>query len=138
MARNVTRLQKVAWGFAAMFLSVYLLDYVPGIIADNGKMFGLFSMTPLVDIGHLVLGTLALGSAWYSAKAARIYFYFLGVAYGIDVVTYVFTHLQTLPPMTNFLVNLPHTIIFISAFIIAAKVDRNGGANSSNASTASA
>ncbi len=26
--------------------------------------------------------------------------------------------------MTNFLINLPHTIIFISAFIIAAKADK--------------
>jgi hypothetical protein len=48
----------------------------------------------------------------------------LGIVYGIDVITYVFMHLRTISPMTNFLVNLPHTIIFISAFIIAAKVDK--------------
>jgi hypothetical protein len=93
----------------------------------NGKMFGLFSMTPLVDIGHLVLGALAVASAWYSARLARIYFYFLGVAYCIDVVSYVLMHLHTMSPRDNFLVNLPHTVIFISAFIIAAKVDREGG-----------
>jgi hypothetical protein len=106
------------------------MDYVPGAMDPaTGKMFGLFSMTPIVDIGHLVLGTLALISGLISAKAARIYFYFLGVAYGIDVVTYVFSHLHTISPMTNFLVNLPHTVIFISAFIIAAKVDRDEDAS---------
>ena len=48
----------------------------------------------------------------------------LGVVYGLDVVIYVFTHLTTISPLTNVLVNMPHTLIFISAFIIAAKVDR--------------
>jgi hypothetical protein len=127
MAKGISTIQKCGWGFAAMFLGVYLMDYVPGVMEANGKMFGLFSMTPLVDIGHLVLGTLAVVSAWYSAKLARIYFYFLGVAYCIDVVSYVLMHLHTMSPMDNFLVNLPHTIIFISAFLIAAKVDRAGG-----------
>ena len=138
MARRFSTIQKVGFGFAAMFLGVYLMDYVPGVMDANGKMFGLFSMTPIVDIGHLALGALALASAFYSARLARIYFYFLGVFYAVDVVTYVFTHLHTLPPMSNFLVNLPHTVIFIAAFFIAAKVDRPGGAASSNASTAKA
>ncbi|HTS26212.1 MAG TPA: DUF4383 domain-containing protein [Bryobacteraceae bacterium] len=126
MARPIRKIQKCAWGYAAIFLGVYLMDYVPGAMDPaTGKMFGLFSMTPIVDIGHLVLGALALISGFLSARAARIYFYFLGVAYGIDVVTYVFSHLHTISPMTNFLVNLPHTVIFISAFLVAAKVDRD-------------
>jgi len=126
MARPIRKIQKCAWGYAAIFLGVYLMDYVPGAMDPaTGKMFGLFSMTPIVDIGHLVLGALALISGFLSGRAARIYFYFLGVAYGIDVVTYVFSHLHTISPMTNFLVNLPHTVIFISAFLVAAKVDRD-------------
>src|ERR1051325_9163438 len=124
MARNVTRLQKISWGFAAMFLGVYLLDYVPGIIADNGKMLGLFSITTIVDIGHLALGVLAAIAAWHSAKAARIYFYVLGVWYAIDVIVYFFTHLQNTPLIVNVLVNTPHTVITIAAFWIAAKVER--------------
>ena len=122
--RKISTIQKCAWGFAALFLSVYLLDYVPGIMDANGKMFGLFSMTRIVDIGHLVLGALAVISALISETAARIYFYFLGVAYCIDVVTFACTHLHTLSPTTNLLVNLPHTIIFISAFLIAINVGK--------------
>ncbi len=125
MARPETStIQKIAWGYGLLFLGVYSLDYVPGTMDANGKMFGLFSMTPLVDAGHLALGALAVICALISKKAARFYFWMLGVVYGIDVITYVFTHLRTISPMTNFLVNLPHTIIFISAFIIAAKVDK--------------
>ena len=122
MPRRISTIQKYAWAFAALFLGVYLLDYVPGIMDANGKMFGLFSMTPLVDIGHLVLGSLAVVGALSSEKVARIYFYFLGVAYATDVVVFVFTHLQTMSPLTNLLVNMPHTLIFIAAFVIAAKV----------------
>ena len=47
------------------------LDYVPGIMDANGKMFGLFSMTTFVDIGHLGLGTLALISGFVGPRTAR-------------------------------------------------------------------
>ena len=60
MSQPLTTLRKCAFGFALLFLFVYSLDYVPGIMAPNGKMFGLFSMTTFVDIGHLGLGLLAL------------------------------------------------------------------------------
>lgn len=122
--RKISTIQKCAWVYAALFLGVYLLDYVPGIMDANGKMFGLFSMTRIVDIGHLVFGALAAVSALISARAARIYFYFLGVAYAIDVAIFTLTHLHTLSPATNFLVNLPHALIFISAFLIAANVGK--------------
>jgi len=125
--RKISTIQKVAWGYGLLFLGVYALDYVPGTMDANGKMFGLFSMTPLVDAGHLVLGALAVICALISKKAARLYFWLLGVVYAVDVGTYVFTHLRTISPMTNLLVNLPHALIFISALIIAAKVDK--GAN---------
>jgi hypothetical protein len=122
--RKISTIQKCAWGFAALFLGVYLLDYVPGIMDANGKMFGLFSMTRIVDIGHLVLGALAVIGALVSEKAARIYFYVLGIAYCIDVVTFASTHLHSLSPTTNLLVNLPHAVIFISAFLIAFNVGK--------------
>src|SRR5437016_14299387 len=104
---KTSTIQKCAWGFAAMFLFVYLVDYVPGIMDANGKMFGLFSMTMIVDVGHLALGTLAAISAFISAKMARIYFYVLGVWYSIDVIMFFSTHLQSMSLITNILVNLP-------------------------------
>lgn len=90
----------------------------------HGKMFGLFSMTRIVDIGHLVLGALAVAAALSNVKWARVYFYFLGTVYAIDVIHFVFTHLQTMSPMTNFLVNLPHAATSVAAFFIAATVSR--------------
>ncbi len=107
-----------------LFLAVYSLDYVPGIMAANGKMFGLFSMTTFVDIGHLGLGLLALISGFAGQRAARVYFWFLGFFYAADVITYAIRHWTILPPLTNLLVNLPHIVISTAAFLIAIYVDR--------------
>ena len=123
MATKLTTIQKCAWGFAALFFGVYLLDYVPGIMDANGLMFGLFSMTKIVDIGHLAAGALAaVGALW--PRFTRPYFYLLGVWYSIDVVTYFISHLSTISLATNLLVNLPHILILGAAFWIATKVDR--------------
>ncbi len=120
--RRFTTIQKCGFGFALMFLAVYSLDFVPGIMDANGKMFGLFSMTTFVDIGHLGLGALALIGAFIGPKAARVYFWFLGFFYAADVIVYFFTHLHTMPLVKNVLVNGPHAIISIAAFLIALYV----------------
>lgn len=124
MARQFSTIQKLAFGFAALFLGVYLLDYVPGVMDQNGLMFGLFQMTKLVDFGHLGVGTLALIAALTSAKFSRIYFWALGVWYTIDVFTYFFGHLHAISLTRNVLVNLPHILIFIAAYWIALKVGK--------------
>jgi hypothetical protein len=124
MPKKITTIQKCAWGFAALFLGVYLLDYVPGIMDANGLMFGLFHMTRIVDLGHLAAGALGVIGALISARAARIYFYVLGTWYLIDVLAYFFSHLHQISLKTNFLVNFPHILIFIAAFWIAMKVSR--------------
>jgi hypothetical protein len=125
MPKQISAIQKCAWGFAALFLGVYLLDYVPGIMDANGLMFGLFHMTPIVDFGHLAAGALGVVGAVTGVRGARIYFYVLGTWYLIDVVVYFVSHLNQISLKTNILVNGPHILIFIAAFLIAAKVSRN-------------
>src|ERR1700722_18745758 len=124
MNSRFNTIQKCAFAFALLFLAVYSLDFVPGVMDANGKMFGLFSMTTFVDLGHLGLGTLALISGFVGPRSARVYFWFLGFFYAADVITYVITHLHLVSPLTNVLVNLPHTIISIAAFFIAVNVGK--------------
>lgn len=57
MARQFCTIQKCAFGFAILFLGIYSLDYVPGIMDQNGLMFGLFHMSRLIDLGHLGAGS---------------------------------------------------------------------------------
>jgi hypothetical protein len=125
MFKQISAIQKCAWGFAALFLGVYLLDYVPGIMDANGLMFGLFHMTPIVDFGHLAAGALGVVGALTGVRGARICFYVLGTWYLIDVVVYFVSHFNQVSLKTNILVNGPHILIFIAAFLIAAKVSRN-------------
>jgi len=122
MARRFSTIQRCALGFALLFLAVYSLDYVPGIMDANGKMFGLFSMTTFVDIGHLGLGMLALISGFVGPRTARVYFWFLGFFYAADVINYAIRHLHLVSPLTNLLVNMPHMMISIAAFLIAINV----------------
>jgi len=124
MAKQFSTIQKCGFGFAALFLSVYSLDYVPGIMDQNGLMFGLFQMTRIVDIGHLAVGALALISALISARMSRFYFWLLGIWYTIDVATYFVGHLHSISLTRNVLVNLPHILIFIAAYWIALRVDK--------------
>jgi hypothetical protein len=124
MSKRFTTIQKCALAFALLFLFVYSLDYVPGIMDANGKMFGLFSMTTFVDIGHLGLGLLALIGGLVGPRTSRVYFWFLGFFYAADVINYVVRHLHLISPVTNLLVNLPHAVISIAAFLIAINVGK--------------
>jgi hypothetical protein len=123
MNSRFSTIQKCAFAFALLFLAVYSLDFVPGVMDANGKMFGLFSMTTFVDVGHLGLGMLALISGFVGPKASRVYFWFLGFFYAADVITYAIRHLHLISPTTNLLVNLPHIVISIAAFLVAVNVD---------------
>lgn len=125
MAHRFSTIQKCAFGFALLFLFVYSLDYVPGIMDSNGKMFGLFSMTTFVDIGHLGLGLLALISGFVGPRTSRVYFWFLGFFYAADVIIYVIRHLHLISPVTNLLVNMPHMLVSIAAFLIAINVGKH-------------
>jgi len=40
------------------------------------------------------------------------------------VIAYFFGHLHTISLTTNFLVNLPHILIFVAAYWIATTVDK--------------
>ena len=68
MNSRFSTIQKCAFAFALLFLAVYSLDFVPGVMDANGKMFGLFSMTTFVDLGHLGLGMLALISGFVDSR----------------------------------------------------------------------
>jgi Domain of unknown function (DUF4383) len=124
MNSRFSTIQKFAFAFALLFLAVYSLDFVPGVMDANGKMFGLFSMTTFVDVGHLALGALALISGFVGPRAARVYFWFLGFFYAADVITYAIRHLHLISPTTNLLVNLPHILVSIAAFLVAANVGK--------------
>src|SRR5258708_12745340 len=93
-------------------------------MGEKGVMGGLGSMARLVGLGHLGAGALGLIGGLIAARTARAFFWLLGVWYTIDVFTYFFDHLNAIPLTKNFLVNLPHILIFIAAYWIALQVGK--------------
>ncbi len=123
MFKNITAIQKWAWFFAANFLFIYALNFVPMIHDADGKMFGLFKLDPIDDYGHLLMGILAAIGAWHSIKWSRIYFYFLGIAYVIDVIAFFISNYNEYSLPVNIALNFPHIAILTAAFIIAKKLN---------------
>jgi hypothetical protein len=82
-------------------------------------------MTTFVDIGHLGLGLLALISGFVGSRTSRVYFWFLGFFYAADVIIYAIRHLHLISPVTNLLVNMPHMLVSIAAFLIAINVGKH-------------
>jgi hypothetical protein len=83
---KVNPIQALAWVYAAMFLFVVSLGYIPGFTNDQGQLFGLFKIDLIDDALHLGSGIWAALAAWTSARAATLYFKIFGIVYGLDGV----------------------------------------------------
>jgi len=122
--------QKLAWVYGGLFLFVVALGYLPGLTNDSGQLFGLFRIELIDDALHLGSGLWAAAAAWYSARAATLYFKLFGSIYTLDGIVGllfgqgfldggIFIHgITSLDWGTKFAANLPHLLIGgIAAFI---------------------
>lgn len=75
-------IQKLAWVFAIVFLTIGILGFIPSIIA-NGQLLGIFEVDTLHNIIHLASGILAAVAASMSVTASRLYFQVFGGIYAL-------------------------------------------------------
>ncbi len=113
----------LAWAYAALFVGVVLVGYVPPFHDQQGRLFGLFSLQIYDDGLHLVSGLWAAIAAWTSYNASRTYFRIFGPLYFFDGILGLFTGMgyldlgiflhgpTELPLQTRILANLPHLVI---------------------------
>ena len=132
-------MQKWAWAYAALFVFVVVLGYLPGVTDASGAMFGLFSIQLVDDALHLGSGIWAALAAWRSAYASTLYFKLFGAVYFMDgVVGLIFGRAyldggifingpDPLDLMTKFATNLPHLIIGGTAVYLGFVVARRYG-----------
>jgi hypothetical protein len=135
-ASRVHIMQKLAWVYAALFLFVVSLGYLPGLTNGAGQLFGLFRIELIDDALHLGSGIWAAVAAWRSARASTIYFKLFGIVYGLDGVIGllfgqgfldggIFVHGPiALDWGTRFGANLPHILIGGTAVVIGFIVSR--------------
>ena len=116
-------IQKLAWLYAALFLSVVVVGYIPFLNDAQGRLLGLFKLEWWDDALHLGSAIWAALAARSSAKASAFYFKAFGIVYFMDSVVGtlfgqayldlgIFLHgpssfniIQNLPA------NLPHVVI---------------------------
>lgn len=136
----MTKIQKLAWVYAAGFLFVVIIGYVPGLTNDQGLLLGSFKIDPIDDINHSASGVWAAVAAWKSVSASVFYFKVFGIYYTADAFVGFFTGFSILDIVfgnweandnfsitnfgDNFAVNLPHFIIGPSALIIGFILSR--------------
>jgi len=77
-------IRKLAWVYAAMFLAIAALSYIPGLKNDQGLLFGLFSLQLHDDLLHAGSALWAALAAMRSSWASRFYFQLFGLVYFFD------------------------------------------------------
>lgn len=84
MNEHSTPITTLAWIYAAIFVGVVVLGYLPGVTDEEGLMFGLFRIDPIDDAIHLASGLWAAFAAWRSTRQATFFFRAFGVIYFLD------------------------------------------------------
>lgn len=120
---RISRVRILAGIYAALFIFVVSLGYLPGLTNNQGQLFGLFSIQLVDDALHLGSGIWAAVAAWLSTRASVLYFRLFGAVYGMDGVVGllfgqgfldggIFIHGVTpIDWTTKFAANLPHLLI---------------------------
>lgn len=79
-------LRSFALVFGVVFILIGLLGFIPGVTTDEGLLLGIFEVSPLHNVIHLVSGLAAL-LGYKSNAYARMYFQIFGVVYAVVAVT---------------------------------------------------
>ena len=129
--------RKLAWVYAAMFLAIAGLSYIPGLKDDQGMLFGLFSLQLHDDLLHAGSAVWAALAAMRSTWAAQFYFRLFGLVYFFDgVVGLIFGEAyldlgifrhgpQAYDWAHKIGANTPHILIGGVAILIGFMVSRN-------------
>jgi hypothetical protein len=119
--------QVAAWIFALLFYGTTSLTYIPGLSDDVGNFAGIFKLDLIDDLLHYASALWATIAAWHSSLASKRYFQIFGSLYLADAIIGLFTQrgildlgiwvypFPNLDMATNFMANLPHLIIGVTA-----------------------
>ncbi len=88
---HVSSIRAFAWFYAALFVSVVVVGYIPALNDADGNLLGLFSLQWYDDALHLGSAIWAAAAAWRSDEASRAYFRIFGPLYFLDGVVGLLT-----------------------------------------------
>jgi len=134
--RRSNPIQALAWVYAALFLAVVVIGYIPPLVDEQGNLFGLFHLELKDHALHLTSAVWAALAAWISFGAAVFYFRVFGTLYALDGVMgllfgqgyldggIVFNGITPLPWSTKIATNLPHLVLGFTAMYIGFVLSR--------------
>lgn len=101
--------------FGIVFILIGVLGFIPGITTEEGLLLGIFEVSPLHNVIHLVSGLAALLGAKSNAYA-RMYFQIFGVVYALVAVAGLVQGDTVLGLIdVNMADNILHVIIAVAA-----------------------
>ncbi len=117
-------IRNLTWAYFLLFVLLVAMNYMPFIIAENGKVFGFFKLEAEGNVLHVISGIWALLAALTTRGAQLFYFRVFGTAYFLDGVVGVtfgsaYLNLNLFDPdrvpvadmVTRLVVNAPHLAI---------------------------
>ncbi|MEK7641361.1 MAG: DUF4383 domain-containing protein [Patescibacteria group bacterium] len=116
---------------AISFVGIVLLEQVPGVMTPTDEphvslMFGLFEISLLDDITHLLSGLLGFLALSLGYKVTVKYLMLVGGYYTLDALFFVINGFMTSQPIIdNLSLNVPHIIIAALVAIALKKSVRN-------------
>src|ERR1041384_2819555 len=78
---SLTLMRTALW-FGAGFIASALVGFVPGLTHD-GQLLGIFRVTAVSHLLHLLTGATALVAGFTSLHASKVYLRWLGSIYGV-------------------------------------------------------
>ncbi|HZL92513.1 MAG TPA: hypothetical protein VFB99_02675 [Vicinamibacterales bacterium] len=124
MNQSLWTIRNLTWAYLLLFVLLVGMNYMPFIVAENGKVFGFFRLEHAGNVLHVISGIWALLAALTTRGAQLFYFRVFGTAYFIDGVVGVSfgsaylngnifdsSHTPVADMATRFVVNTPHLVI---------------------------
>lgn len=87
----MTNLQKLSLGYFVALMIAASLNYIPGLMDENGLAFGIFALDIYDDALHVASALWALVAGLMSHRASRTFLILFGLAYLGDGVFGFFT-----------------------------------------------
>ena len=121
--------QTLAWVFGAILVLIGVLGFVPGITTD-GMLLGIFMVSGLHNIIHLVTGLAALAAAW-GMFSNKLFFQVFGVVYALVAVLGLVMGGNILGIiMTNMADHLLHLVLAVIFLYVGFMMKESSGMSS--------
>lgn len=72
-------IQHITWISAALFITLGVFGFVPGITTDEGLVLGVFLASPMQSLLYIVVGCAALFAVGVAGRYAVLFFQMLGI-----------------------------------------------------------